>query len=323
MSGPRVTVIIPNYNHAEFLEQRIKSVLLQTFTDFELIILDDASTDNSRAIIEKFEKEDKRISFYPSSNNSGSPFVQWNKGVKLATTDLIWIAESDDTASPEFLDVMVHQHVSNPDLALAYCQSTRMDDASTITGTWRAFTDIFDVELFSTNFVMEGIDFLRRFLIHRNVIPNASAVLFKKSVYDQVDGADENLKTNSDWLTWMKMLLNHQLAFVSASLNNFRYHKHSVIAKVHAVSNGKYKEQYDLSMRKVFDCFCSEFPAVVPSDIVKENKKYQSFDYGKKGIYEFYNGQYYKGLVNIFRASLSPAFTLGYFKQLLKDKNLI
>lgn len=319
---PLVSVIIPNYNHEQFLKQRIRSVLQQTFTDFELIILDDASTDNSRAIIEEFKREDGRITFYPSAKNSGSPFIQWNKGVKLAKADLIWIAESDDHASPDFLKVMYEAHAAHSTIALAYCQSNKINEAGTVTGSWKSFTDDINQGLFCNDFIMDGKSFIDQFLIHKNVIPNASAVLFNRNVYNKVGGADENLQSNSDWLTWLKMLLQYPVAFVSKPMNNFRFHTNSVISKVHASSSSEnYKEQYDLTMRNAFDAYCRGSATLISKSIKAQNKKYKAFDYGNKGICQLRNGELVKGTLNIFKASVSPALTLGYLRKLIKEEN--
>lgn len=95
---PKISVIVPNYNHAKFLPRRIKSILGQSFNDMEIIILDDCSTDSSREIISQFAQQDTRITTYYNKSNSGSPFKQWQKGIKLARGEYIWIAESDDFA---------------------------------------------------------------------------------------------------------------------------------------------------------------------------------------------------------------------------------
>ncbi len=80
-----ISVIIPNYNHAFYLEQRIESILSQNFKDFEVIILDDKSTDNSKEIIEKYRNHPPHIStIIYNEANSGSTFIQWNKGVSLS-----------------------------------------------------------------------------------------------------------------------------------------------------------------------------------------------------------------------------------------------
>ena len=78
---PRVSVIVPNYNHARFLPKRIESILNQTFQDFELILLDDCSTDDSRSILSSYAS-DPRVTIEFNKVNSGSTFKQWNKGVR-------------------------------------------------------------------------------------------------------------------------------------------------------------------------------------------------------------------------------------------------
>ena len=78
---PKVTVVTPNYNHARYLPQRLDSILAQTYQDFELIILDNASTDNSREVIESYAK-DPRVKAIFNAKNNGSTFKQWKLGAK-------------------------------------------------------------------------------------------------------------------------------------------------------------------------------------------------------------------------------------------------
>ena len=101
------SVIIPNYNHSSFLRQRIDSVLNQHYPHFELIILDDNSTDGSRDVIENYRNSTKVSHIVYNEQNSGSPFLQWKKGIELAQHDWIWIAESDDFAATGFLEQAV------------------------------------------------------------------------------------------------------------------------------------------------------------------------------------------------------------------------
>src|ERR1700691_3837398 len=122
---PKVSVVIPNYNHARFLPRRIETVLQQTFQDFEVIFLDDCSTDSSRPILSSYANNPiVRIEF--NSVNSGSTFKQWNKGVGLARGEYVWIAESDDYADPRFLERLVGVLDSEPEAAFAYCRSWRV-----------------------------------------------------------------------------------------------------------------------------------------------------------------------------------------------------
>ena len=101
---PLVSIIVPNFNHAAFLAQRLESIYNQTFSSFEVILLDDASTDNSIEILNLYKNHPKTAHFIINTINSGSPFKQWQKGVELAKGELIWIAESDDYAAINFLE---------------------------------------------------------------------------------------------------------------------------------------------------------------------------------------------------------------------------
>jgi len=110
---PKVSVIVPNYNHARYLRQRVDSVLGQTFQDFELILLDDCSTDESRSVLSSYAGNPRvRIEF--NEVNSGSTFKQWNKGVRLARGEYVWIAESDDYADPQLLERLVSRLDAEP-----------------------------------------------------------------------------------------------------------------------------------------------------------------------------------------------------------------
>lgn len=109
MENPKVSVIIPNFNHEKYLDERIQSVLNQTYTDFEVIILDDVSKDNSKEVIEKYRSNPHVSNIVYNTENSGSTFKQWAKGFNLAKGGLIWIAESDDSCSPKLLEKLVNE----------------------------------------------------------------------------------------------------------------------------------------------------------------------------------------------------------------------
>ena len=80
----KVSVIVPNYNHAIFLYRRLDSILRQTYSDFEIIILDDCSTDGSRNIIEQYRSNPKVSNIIYNETNSGTGFMQWVKGLRTA-----------------------------------------------------------------------------------------------------------------------------------------------------------------------------------------------------------------------------------------------
>lgn len=227
---PKVTVIIPNFNHGRFLEKRIQSVLNQTYQDFEVIYIDDASTDDSNEIFSKFEG-DKRIRTVYNTNNSGIPFRQWNKGVRMAKGEYIWMAESDDYADERFLEQLVERLDKSPTVGLAYCQSWRIDEFDNIIGSWEEWTADLDQKRWKRDYVNNGRDECIRYQIMKNTIPNASAVLIRRSIYEKVGYADESMKFGGDWLMWIKMLLISDIAFLAEPLNYFRRHPETVMKR--------------------------------------------------------------------------------------------
>ena len=227
MMNPKVSVIIPNYNHARFLEARITSVLNQTYHDFEVIYLDDASTDNSNEVFSRFAG-DNRIRANFNNANSGSPFRQWNKGVEFARGQYVWIAESDDVADKTFLEELVPCLDANPNVGLAFCKSWKIDDQGDIVASWEEWTVDGKNDRWKKDFVEQGTEECYRQLIVGITIPNASSVLMRRDIYQKAGCADGTMKIAGDWLMWVKMLLLSDVAFVAKPLNYFRSHPYKV-----------------------------------------------------------------------------------------------
>jgi glycosyltransferase involved in cell wall biosynthesis len=223
---PKVSVIIPNYNHDRFLAKRIQTILDQTFQDFEIIYLDDASTDNSDAVLAPFLPHITHV--IKNEVNSGIPFKQWNKGAHLAKGEYLWIAESDDYADKHFLEQLVTLLDRHPNVGVAYCQSWGVDEGDRILQSWKLNTDTLDSERWNQDFISSGKDECQHFLIYKNTIPNASATLIRRQIYEQVGYAEEQFKLCGDWLTWIKILMRSDIAFTPTPLNYFRSHEQSV-----------------------------------------------------------------------------------------------
>ncbi|AXY61088.1 MULTISPECIES: glycosyltransferase family 2 protein [Acinetobacter] len=271
-----VSVIVPSYNHAPYLKERIDSILQQSYSNFELILLDDLSPDNSSEILETYKNHPKVSHCIINEQNSGSTFHQWNKGIALARGELIWIAESDDIASPEFLEKLVPQFDHNPSLVLAYSQSYRMSSEGVVTGDWKDHTDSLDAEQFSHDFHMNGWEYIDRFLNTKNTVPNASAVLFRKQTYLDVGKACSHLNLIGDWSIWAKIISQGELFFSSECLNYFRYHTSSVIAKAQKTA-GPFKLrrqviQFRLEISKFWESHKNSNPTALK--IYQDNQKH-------------------------------------------------
>lgn len=316
-----VSVVTPNYNHEIYLNQRLETILNQTFTQMECIVLDDCSSDNSINIIEVFSKNNEFINILFNTHNSGSTFFQWNKGVSFANNNLIWIAESDDYADPTFLASVSKPILDQDDVVLSFCQSNVVDEFGVFSHIWNNnFTDSHRSS-FDQDFIMDGLEFVKLFLIHKNVIPNASAVVFRKDIYEKIGGADESLKTNGDWLVWLKMLCYGKVAFITKPLNYFRRHSESVIGKLNRIKNEEnYVEQYDRLMRLKFYSFVKFNKIKIEYSVTYINDTYISFDNGNEAIFLFKKRKYFKALKMVFLATFYPNFKTGYIKQLFSFK---
>lgn len=221
MPYPKISVIVPNYNHAPYLSQRLDSILNQTYNDLEILILDDASTDDSHQIFKRYyTKPGLRI--VVNHINSGAAFPQWNLGIHLAKGEYVWIAESDDSADPHFLESLIPLLDENPNVGLAYCQSKIMNVDGVDVGDSLDWTSDLDPERWLNDFVNDGQDEVRNYLIYKNTIPNASAVVTRRSVLRQVVPVDTSFQLCGDWMHWGKVLLHTDLAYVAEPLNFWR-----------------------------------------------------------------------------------------------------
>lgn len=212
---PLVSVIIPNYNHARYLDERIQSVLNQTYQNFEVIILDDKSTDNSLEVINKYKGDPHISCIVVNEENSGRPCRQWNKGIRLAKGELIWIAESDDTCSSHFLERLVLCFLSN-EIVLAFCRSQRIDEVGRLFLTYDSAVP---------EGVWDGKEYIAQHLGRRCYIVNASSVVFKKESFLNVSDEYLDYQGSADWLFWLELCKQGKIAFIGEVLNFMRYHE--------------------------------------------------------------------------------------------------
>ncbi len=274
----RVSVIIPNYNYARFLEERIDSVINQTYENVEIIVLDDASTDDSLNTILAYAEKDERINLYRNDVNSGNPFIQWDKGVSLAKGDLIWIAEADDVCELDFLEKIIPE-LENNKAAIAFCSSQTLDENSQKGDLWTYNTEVVNQELFRSSSLMNGYKLIHEALLFENVIPNVSAVVFRRDAYKRLGGVDLELNSNADWFLWLKFAFTERIYHLAKPLNYFRRHKSSVIASK-TNSLDRYVERFDRSMRKKLLDHIKTNCVNVDRSFVRYNRKLIQFDNG-------------------------------------------
>jgi glycosyltransferase involved in cell wall biosynthesis len=230
---PRVSAVVPSYNYARLIGHRIEQVLAQTYPLYELIVLDDASTDDSvEVILAAVRGSDLNVRVQVNEVNSGSVFVQWRRGAELATGDMVWIAEADDVADPDFLSTLVPELLRDG-VALAFCQSKQLGpEGEVLANDYLDYVADIRSRDWTRRYRVAGIDEVLECLAVRNTIPNVSAVLFDGDVFrDVMASADlERLPTSGDWSVYVDVLRHGEVVFHPASLNGHRRHADSVVA---------------------------------------------------------------------------------------------
>jgi glycosyltransferase involved in cell wall biosynthesis len=279
---PKVSVIVPNYNHAAYLEQRISSILNQTYQDFELIILDDFSTDNSKEIIERYRSNQKVSQIVYNEKNGGTSYKQWYKGIEFARGELIWIAESDDWCDERFLETLV-PHFEKSDVSIVFCNTIlvypddKIDTSSTLTG---------DFEMF------QGVDFIRDKMLIGNGIGNASMAVFRRDRYNIVkDAGFKELKLCGDWLLWIQLLNGYKVIAIPDKLNYCRRHATNATSR--------------------FTTLGLDFIEAVK--VLRTGKRICNYNFDRKLVYMTWLDRYY-----LFRSKFSKGVVPKIFLNILK-----
>jgi len=232
MNQPLVSVIVPNYNDAPFLAQRLDSILEQSYTNFEIILLDDCSTDDSLSVIEPYLQKESRITaFIGSTTNSGSPYPQWKKGIRQAQGKYIWIAEADDMADPTLLEKAVNELEQHPNAVLVQVDSTLIDNAGATLPQDLDHWKRWHIQPMSRT-LYNGADFVRRYMYWKNRIYNASGVVVRKECINQQVLATLVVPHISDWVFWSAIAMQGDIIQIHERLNFFRQHTTSLTHSV-------------------------------------------------------------------------------------------
>lgn len=220
-----VSVIVPNYNHGRYLKKRIESILEQTFQDFELILLDDASTDNSREVIESYRNNVHVTHIVYNENNGGTPFKQWDKGIELASGEWIWIAESDDFADDCFLESLIEKVQHYPEVGFAFSATFFVNEDGKVTGMSSG------ADVTSTGHcVHESGFFIKNRIFINNSIDNVSECIFKKELYSSENKhLYEWMKLCGDWFFYVLLSLQTDVLEVYKPLSYYRKHSYNTV----------------------------------------------------------------------------------------------
>jgi len=242
--SPEVTVIVPNFNHAPFLERRLDSIYRQTYRNFTVILLDDCSSDNSRTILQDFARCHHVITqLHANAVNSGNVFAQWKKGLTLARGDLIWIAESDDFCDEDFLARLV-PFFSDEAVQLAYCRNIFVNaEGEPLPFSFETYLAEIDESRWSHSYVQTAHREVIESLGIKNSIPNVSSIVFRKPTHMPLLENDDwaKMRLCGDWIFYLNLIRGGKLAFTPETNSYYRFHTQNISVSTHT-SDVYYRE---------------------------------------------------------------------------------
>lgn len=248
---PLFSILIANYNNGRYLQEAIDSVLAQTYTNWEVILVDDKSTDKSFEIYEKY-KDDIRFHIYYNEVNKGCGYTK-RRCAQLANGELCGFLDPDDKLESNALEIMVRAHQERPNCSLVYSTLSLWDDKS---GETKVLEDVGAME--------NGEDFL----ISTVKIVSQFAV-FKKSFYEKTIGIDMSLSSAVDFDMYVKLEEVGELYFVDTPLYYYRQ------GNVNSISIGNsemQKKAFANRIKASLNAFVRRIKGKHPLFVAHENK---------------------------------------------------
>lgn len=237
--SPKVSIIVPNYNHKPYLKQRLDSVFNQTVQDFEVILLDDASTDGSQELLKTYQNHPKVSHLIVNDQNSGSPFKQWQKGIELAQGEYIWIAESDDVNDLRFIETYLLAGKANTKLGMF---------SSGINIFGEGQNEIYSPFRKGNH---QGAKVIREGMLKTNSFRNGSSILFlKKALNGMALEKLNSFRICGDWWLWVNILRHTDLYFVNDVMTSYR--KHNQATTYNLAENPEYFKEISIILKEVF-----------------------------------------------------------------------
>lgn len=215
----RVSIILPTYNRAYCIQRAVDSVRCQTWPEWELIVVDDGSSDGTEEIIAGYAAPDDRIHYHRQPNNRGVSAAR-NEGIRQARYEYIAFQDSDDVWHADKLEKQMRVFTENPGIGLVYCamQGTGQDGS-----VIRIPDAAMDERLLRGN--------LYGLLLQGNVIDAPTAVI-RKSCVEKCGGFDETLSCLEDWELFLRIAGKYEIGYVDESLVDSDIHNEGVSSRV-------------------------------------------------------------------------------------------
>lgn len=205
---PLISVFIPAYNAVDFVGQAIESVLAQTYQNYELIIINDASTDGTAEVINQYQGH-PAVRIYHNAINLGVS-GNWRRGVSMCRGDYIVRLDADDFYAPSFLQKAADMFREFPDADLVF------------TGTNLLYKDgkVRQDLPYKENWVRPGLEFLPEILRTCRIWSPSACV--RRACYEKLGGVIEEMSIHEDWELWVRITANGRIGYIAEALTNIR-----------------------------------------------------------------------------------------------------
>ena len=248
----KISVCIPAYNNESVIGTTIKAILEQTYKNLELIVVDDASNDNTVEVIKEYVAKDERVKLYQNDTNLGMT-GNWNRCVELADSEYIKLICADDILFPNSLEVEIEELRKNDKIVMTINDSIMISESGKKLGVFKRYYK---------KGVFDGKEIARNSLIASNFMGMPCAVFFRKSIFEKVGGFDPMFKYILDFDLWIRMAGEGEVSVLKPKLNYFMLRKDSNTGKVlseyqdvymseHKALINKYREKYNLNRIEV------------------------------------------------------------------------
>jgi glycosyltransferase involved in cell wall biosynthesis len=243
---PKISIIIPTFNRARYIVEAIKSVQDQILDKWEMIVVDDGSTDNTESIVRGFMEKDSRISYFKNEKNLGIAMTR-NRGVSLAQAPYIAMLDSDDRwASPDKLIKQISFLEKNKELGIVGTNASFMDENGKTVGK-------------RTNFPSEDPG-IRKTELYRNILMQSGLVI-RKSAIEKAGGYDPKFSIFDDHDLWLKIGKDYEFMILPSVDLSYRVHKGGITMakRIKTAKEGmeilfKYRKYYPGFMIGLFVC---------------------------------------------------------------------
>lgn len=232
---PFLSIIVPNYNHQAFLQKRLDTIYNQNYKNYEVILLDDLSTDDSVTILREYaEKYSDRTKLILNETNSGSPFAQWKKGISEAKGDFIWIAESDDWCDLDFTEKLLPKFRDEA-VMLSF---SRTDFMTNDTKTWTIEEYLHDIggKKYDHSHKISAHECVKNYFSKKNIIPNVSSCIFRRPLDFPLfnDNQWNHMKVCGDWIFYLYLIRGGYIYYTTKTTNYYRQHQSNTSVGLHS-----------------------------------------------------------------------------------------